>query len=232
VRRAIDPQDLLARLPICKGLARDAIQRLAASTTRRALARGELLFRQGEPSTGFHIVVYGSIKLSMRGRDGSERVVDIVGAGRTFGEPVVFLRKAYLVSATALSESLVLQLSREAVFHELERNPAFARRIIETLSERAESLVRQLETQAAGSAAQRFVAWLLRRQPPDAEGEVRITLPAAKSAVASQLNLSAEHFSRVLRELVASKLIEMRGRDLHIPDLGRLRAWAAGKEAT
>lgn len=36
---------------------------LAAGTTRRRLQGGETLFREGEPSTGFHAVVHGRIAL-------------------------------------------------------------------------------------------------------------------------------------------------------------------------
>jgi CRP-like cAMP-binding protein len=55
-----------------------------------------------------------------------------------------------------------------------------------------------------------------------------VTLPASKRAVASQLNLSAEHLSRILRELTRERLVEVRGRKLGIPDAGRLRDWVTG----
>ncbi|HUF81310.1 MAG TPA: helix-turn-helix domain-containing protein, partial [Burkholderiales bacterium] len=49
-------------------------------------------------------------------------------------------------------------------------------------------------------------------------------LPAKKGIIASRLNLTHEHFSRILRELTAAGLIEVRGRDVIIRDVGRLRA--------
>lgn len=225
VRREIATETFLARLPLFAGLAAEPLARLAAATTRRRLARGEVLFGQGEPSTGLHALLYGSIKLSMRAARG-ERVVDIVGPGGSFGEPVMFMEKPYIVSATALADSLVLHVAKEAVFAELERSPQLARRVIAALSQRIEGLVREVETYALGSAAKRFAAWLLRRVPPGASGEATVTLPAAKRQLASQLNLSAEHFSRVLRELAARGLVEARARRLRIPDLERLRAWS------
>ena len=115
----------------------------------------------------------------------------------------------------------------EALFDELERSPQLARRVIASLARRVEALVREVETYALGSAAKRFVAWLLRRLPEGALGEATLALPGTKSALASQLNLSAEHFSRILRELAARGLIEVRGRRLRVPDLERLRAWSA-----
>jgi CRP-like cAMP-binding protein len=226
VGREIRPEAFLARLPLFQGLPAEALARLAGATTRRRLARGELLFREGEPSTGVHLLVYGSVKLWTRGRGRGERVIDIVGPGRSFGEPVMFMEKPYIVSATALADSLVMHVARQAVFEELERSPRFARRVIGTLAERAESLVRQLETRATGPAAHRLAAWLLRQPAARANGRAGIVLPAAKKALASQLNLSAEHLSRVLRELSARDLIQVRGRHVEIRDIDRLRAWS------
>jgi CRP-like cAMP-binding protein len=50
-------------------------------------------------------------------------------------------------------------------------------------------------------------------------------LPAAKSTIASRLNLSAEHLSRILGELTNEGLIEVHGRRIAIRDVARLREW-------
>jgi CRP-like cAMP-binding protein len=228
VRREIATEAFLARLPLFAGLPPESLARLAAATERRRLKRGETLFREGEPSTGVHALVYGSIRLSMRAARG-ERVVDIVSPGQSFGEPVMFLEKPYIVGAAALADSLVLHVAKQAVFDELERSPALARRVIAALSQRVEGLVREVETYALGSAAKRFAAWLARRAPAGG-GAASVMLPAAKRQLASRLNLSAEHLSRVLRELSSRGLIEVRGRELRVPDLERLRAWSARPE--
>ena len=41
--------------------------------------------------------------------------------------------------------------------------------------------------------------------------------------IASRLNLTQEHFSRILSELTGAGLIQVEGRTIHIPDIGRLR---------
>jgi CRP-like cAMP-binding protein len=222
VRRSIRPEAFLLKLPLFEGLGDEALARLAAATTRRELRRGDILFREGEPSSGLHALVYGGIKLCT-GAGGAQRVIDIVSPGRSFGEPVMFMEKPWIVTATALADSLVLHVAREAIFGELERNPRFARRVIATLAERAEGLVRQLQARAAGPGAQRVASWLLKQPAARSGAEASITLPGAKSALASQLNLSAEHFSRVLRELSGRGLIEVHGRRVRVPDVQRLK---------
>jgi CRP-like cAMP-binding protein len=184
------------------------------------------LFRQGEPSTGVHAVVHGRVALTVHGPRGRERVSDIIGAGRSFGEAIMFLEKPYIVSAQALTDALVLHVARETIFAELERNPRFARRIIATLSAKLEATVRELDSYALGSASRRFAAWLLRASRAGDSGSATLALPASKKAVASKLNLSAEHLSRILRELADEGLIEVAGRTVAIADVARLRRWS------
>ena len=222
MRRATDVRAFLAHLPLFQGLSPAELGRLAEGTARRRLRAGEMLFLEGEPSTGLHAVVHGRIALVVRGARGRERVNDILGAGRSFGEAIMFREKPYIVSARALSDALVLHIAKEAVFAELERNPRFARRIIAALSAKLEATVRELDSYALGSASQRFAAWLLRVAGAGESGAASVTLPASKRAVASKLNLSAEHLSRILRELSGAGLIEVAGRTVTIPDLAKL----------
>ena len=225
MRRAIRPEAFLARLPLFDGLAARDLERLAAATTRRDLRGGEVLFREGDEPTGLYVVVHGRVALISR-TGGRERVAEIIGAGRSFGEAIMFLDKRYIVGARALGDALVLHVAKETIFAELERSPVFARRMIGGLSAKLHATVRELDLYALGSGAQRFAAWLLRDVPAD-EQAAAVTLPTAKRAVASRLNLSAEHLSRILRQLSATGLIRVDGRKIEIPDIARLRNWSA-----
>ena len=101
----------------------------------------------------------------------------------------------------------------------------FARRIIAGLSQRVESLVNELERQAMGSGRARLVHYLLRGAGAGGgPGPRVVALPAAKGAIASHLNLTPEHFSRLLRELADEGLVQVRGRSITVPDPLRLAA--------
>ena len=45
--------DFLARLPLFNELEAVELERIARHTTELHVARGEIIFRQGDPSTGF-----------------------------------------------------------------------------------------------------------------------------------------------------------------------------------
>lgn len=224
-RPEIAPQVFLAALPLFKALDASALARLAAATTRRALKRGERVFSKGDAVTGMYVVVYGEIRLVARSPVRGERLTGVVRPGRSFGEPVMFLERPAVVDAEAATDALVLHLPKEAVFDEIERNPRFARRMLAGLSQRVESLVQELDRQALGGGRARLVDYLLRCAGAG-PGPRIVTLPAAKGAIASHLNLTPEHFSRLLRELADQGLVQVKGRSITVPDPGRLAAGA------
>lgn len=77
------------------------------------------------------------------------------------------------------------------------------------------------------SGSERVMGYLLNQVPPDtANGNAMVTLPTKKGIIASQLNLTHEHFSRILRELFTEGLIEVEGRNVRIASVPRLRARA------
>ena len=144
----IREQDFLRNLPLFRELAPDELDRVAARTRQQRAARGEILFHRGEPAAGMHVIVTGQIKLAFASSSGDEKVVDILGPGQSFGEAVMFLDTRHVVSAHALADSLLLFISRDAIFDELERDPKFARRIVGGLSRRLHYLMSDLEAVA------------------------------------------------------------------------------------
>lgn len=125
---------------------KEEIDRIAAGTSEHYAARGGVLFRKGDPCEGFHVVVYGQIKLAFISPGGTEKVLEIMMPGQSFGEAVMFMDKPYLVYAQALADSMLLHIAKSAVLEEIERDPQFARRMIAGLSRRLHGLVADLES--------------------------------------------------------------------------------------
>ena len=220
--------DLVAQVPMFRGLTREDLARIAAGTTLVHADRGQMLFRRGDPCTGFHYVAYGQVKLAVSTPAGAEKVIEILGAGRTFGEAVMFTGNAYPVGAAALADSLLLHVRSQALFAELERDPQLARRLLAALSVRLHMMVRDVEAMTLHSATQRVIGYLARLQDDGEDGAV--TLPAQKSLVASHLSLTPEYFSRILHDLAAEGLVRVEGRRIEILDRDGLRAFGARSE--
>ena len=223
----IKVQSFLANLPLFKEVNPDEVDRIAAGTQEVRIARGEILFRKGDPCGGFHVVIYGQIKLAFTSHSGAEKVVELMGTGQSFGEAVLFMEKPYPVYAQALADTMLLHIGKAVVFEEIERDPKFARRIIGGLSRRLHGLVADLESYSLLSGAQRVVGYLLRYEPESGAGSesIKVTLPTSKGIIASRLNLTPEHFSRILHDLSDVGLIQVDGRSVTILNLEGLRTY-------
>jgi CRP-like cAMP-binding protein len=221
--------DLLSHAPIFRDLSADELSRIAAGTREVRAERGRMLFQRGDPCVGFHIVVFGQVKLTVGTPAGAEKVVDIMGPGATFGEALMFTERPYVVSAAALADALLLHVGKETLFAEIERDPRLARRMLAGLSWRLHMLVKDVEALTVHSATQRVIGYLARLQ--DETGAGRVTLPAQKSLVASRLNLTPEYFSRILHELEDDGIVRIEGRDIEILDPRRLAEFGSEGEA-
>jgi len=112
------------------------------------------------------------------------------------------------------------------VLGELERDRGFSARMLRLVCRRLQERTRDFENCMLLTGAQRVAAFLLGRIPDGANGSsVAVTLPAKKGIIASRLNLTHEHFSRVLHEIQGAGLIEVRGREIRMIDVDRLRAY-------
>ncbi|MFT3818079.1 MAG: Crp/Fnr family transcriptional regulator [Rubrivivax sp.] len=215
----------LSMQPLFQEMNAAELSRLATGCTLRRLARGEMVFRVGEPCEAFHVAVTGQVKLFAISPAGAEKVIELVGPGQSFAEALMFTGRPYIVNAQALADSLVLSISKAAVLTEIEQDPRFALRMLAGISRRLHGLVHDVQSYALHSGLQRVIGYLLRDQTAEdcVSGEViTISLPVSKATIASRLSLTPEYFSRVLHELEDAGLVRIDKRDVHILDVQAL----------
>ncbi len=223
--RTLDLPRFLSSLPLFTDLSPDELQRLATGCTLRRLARGETVFRVGQPCNEFHVTVTGQVKLFGLSPAGQEKVIELIGPGHSFAEALMFTDRPYIINAQTLTETLLLTVSKAAVITEIEADSRFALRMLAGISRRLHGLVQDVQAYALHTGVQRVIGYLLRdpfgEQAPGDE-HITVSLPVSKATVASRLSLTPEYFSRVLGELEDAGLIEVDKRDIRIPDPRRL----------
>lgn len=221
----VNIEALLTHIPLFSGLAPDEISRIARATREVNVSKGGILFHKGDPCAGFHLLVYGQVKLAFTSPQGNEKVVEILNQGQSFGEAIMFMDTPYIVFSQALTDSLLLHVSKQAVFDELERDHNLCRKMLASMAVRLHQLMTDVESYSLHSGKQRIIGYLL-RELPDADQDsknVSVTLSTNKGVIASRLNLTQEHFSRILHELTELGLIVVEGRKIHIPCATKLR---------
>ena len=227
-RTPIDEAQLVSNLPLFNGLEREELECIRTELGQLNVPRGTVLYRRGERCSGIHVVVSGHVKVVLGTANGAEKVVELAGPGQTLGETAVFLDRPHKTSAETLSDSRLLHIAKHQVFAAVQKHPGFAQRIIAGLSHRLDRFISDFESLTLHSGTERVANYLLSHLDGSAARlHAAVTLPASKGVIASRLNLTQEHFSRILHDLAAIDLIRVDGRDITIPNVDQLRARAA-----
>lgn len=98
--------------PFFKHLSTENQERLMSHSHEQQCQAGELLIRQGQPAERFFLVLKGRVKLYRISADGQEKVVEIIQAGQTFAEAVMFMQRSeYPVCAETLETVQLIRLT-------------------------------------------------------------------------------------------------------------------------
>ncbi len=217
--------DYLQRLPLFSALDSDAMRRVFTGTTEIDAPRGTILLRRGDHCCGIFEVAQGRVKLSLETKRGEEKIMSLLGPRTRFGDILLYTGEPCLVTIEALVDSKLLYIAKEIILKEIGANPAFAQRIIEDLSRRLYQRTKEIESYTLLSGTERLIDYLLSEEPESTvNGGRHVMLPERKGIIASRLNLTHEHFSRILRDLATRRLIQVNGAHVVIPDVANLRS--------
>lgn len=192
---------LIQALPAFSKLSESELASLLTHADLRRCEKGKLLFLQDEPLSRFYVILEGWVKLFKGSDSGDEAVLQMLSTGDTLMEAAVFLNIPSAVSAQVVQQTILLSLPAPIVRQSLLENTKFALNMIDSLSMRSQSLIRQIEQSRLKTATER-VGWFLLRlgmEQSGGKGNV-ITLPYDKSTTASFLDMTPETFSRTLKQ--------------------------------
>lgn len=135
-REENDVQDRLRTAPLFAALDDDAASALRSSMVDQRLAKGDVLFSEGEPGEKLYILESGKIKLSHTSGDGRESIIAVLGAGEMLGELSLFDPGPRTATAIAVTNTKVLSMSHEALLPWLVGRPDLAVALLAALARR------------------------------------------------------------------------------------------------
>ena len=223
----IDLAQVLAKAPLLSGLSPLELQTLAARTVRKLFAPGELLFSEGEPCNGLHIIARGRVRIFKTSMSGREQVLAINGDGDTVAELPVFDGGPYPASATAVEEAEIAFISRRDFHAYCLEHPEVALKVLAQVGSRLRRLVGIIEELSFTTIRQRLIATLVKlaqEQGTNTERGIEFQLPTTHQELASQLGTVRELVSRNLMRLQAEGLLDVDARHIVVKDLKGLNA--------
>lgn len=205
--------EILKKTALFAGLDESEIELLAARTGVKSFAEGTTLFFEGEACDGLYIVVSGRIRIYKTSRNGREQVLAIEGPGGSVAELPVFDGDPYPASASALSDSSVLFVSRSDLRALCLERPAVSLKLLQVMGGRLRRLVGIIEELSFSTVRHRLISWILRRVE---EGGTPFAIDTSHQELAAQIGTVRELVSRNLARLQSEELIAISGKEITV----------------
>ncbi len=124
------------KAPLFTALDDEAAKAVRLSMTEVMLAKGEVLFYEGDSGDSLYVISDGKIKLGMKSTDGRENLLSVLGPGQMFGELSLFDPGPRTSTATALTETRLLALAHKDLEPWLTGRPEVAKQLLRALAQR------------------------------------------------------------------------------------------------
>lgn len=112
--------------------------------SRRVFFDGQTIFRDGEVGENMYLVQKGKVEI-WRERGGARWVLGIVPVGGIFGEMAIFDGNPRMANATALGETVVVEVPATALREVLKKTDPLLLKLIRILLENTRSLANQVD---------------------------------------------------------------------------------------
>jgi flavin reductase (DIM6/NTAB) family NADH-FMN oxidoreductase RutF len=122
---------LLASVPLFASLAPELIEPILAAGTQRSYEKGDVIVREGDPGDELFVILEGTVRVERGGR-----ALKTFGPGEFFGEVAVLDGRPRSADVVAQGAATCLSLPRDVLREVLQREPAAAWAMLETLATR------------------------------------------------------------------------------------------------
>lgn len=211
--------------PLFANMDPEVSRALIASMEPVRVARGEVLFHEGEPGDRLYVIRTGKVKMGRRSSDGRENLLAVLGPGEMFGELSLFDPGPRTATATGVSDAVVMELGHTELVVWLERNPTVATHLLAALGRRLrrtnEALADLVFSDVPGRVAKALLDLSTRFGQQTDEG-IRVAHDLTQEELAQLVGASRETVNKALADFAARKWVRREGRAIVLLDLDRL----------
>jgi CRP/FNR family transcriptional regulator, nitrogen oxide reductase regulator len=191
------------------------------------VAKGQVLFVEGQPATAVWAVEKGLIHILKSGPNGAEIILEVIAPGELFGAIVAIQDRAYPASAVVAEGGSVWQLGAATARSLCQRYPSLRAAIFEEVSGRLRSAHDRMRSIALERVEQRLARMLVTLSEKIGQGEEKQTLKITRHELAEMIGTTVETAIRITSSWQRAGWIASARNELTILDGNRLRQVAS-----
>jgi CRP/FNR family cyclic AMP-dependent transcriptional regulator len=218
-------EEVVRRAPLFTALDDAAAASLRASMDAVKIAKGSILFKEGDDGEHLYIIIDGKLKLGTSSGDGRENLLSILGPGEMFGELSLFDPGPRTSTATAVTDAKLLSLSHEKVIPWLKQNPEVSLQLLTRLSQRLrrtnEAVGDLVFSDVPGRVAKALIDLGDRFGKSTPEG-LLVNHDLTQEELAQLVGASRETVNKALADFAGRGWLKLDGRSVLIADVDRL----------
>ena len=207
--------ELLSSIPYLESLDTTTLESVARTAIQRTYNSEQVVFLEGEASSGLCIVQEGWLKAIKIAPDGREQILNFLGPGEVFNAVAVFAGDSNPATVIALEPSTIWIIQRKTMLHLLDDHPSLARAVIQDLADRVLHLIQMVEDLSLRTVEARLARLLLQQAQTDILPRQRW---ATQSEMAARLGTVPDVINRALRSLAQDGLIQVERHQIQILD--------------
>ncbi|TRZ74579.1 MAG: Crp/Fnr family transcriptional regulator [Deltaproteobacteria bacterium] len=215
------PIYVLKKIPLFASLPYADQENLVSLIRRKAIRKGELLFRQGDEGTALYIILEGRIKISVSRRTDTVTLA-ILGQGEFLGEMALLDDLPRSADAMALEDSQLYALSRKDFLSFLKNNENAVHAVLTALSLRLRKTDNLLAEMCFLNLSVRLVNRLVELAEPLAVNETKpqvCTIKISQQELGDILGVSRESINKELKILRSKGYVSTSRNSILIHDL-------------
>jgi len=197
----------------------EVLKDIMSHTQLREYDRGDVLFWEGDPCSGLHIIESGSVKLYRISPQGRHYIISVLTEGATCNEVPAFDGGTNPVNVEALELSRMWVVEANMLRRLVKSNPEFALKILNKFGQNLRNLVRKVSEMAFYQVTNRLARLIT--ELPIEESRPHWT----QEQLAARLGTVREVVARSLKELEKSGAIRIEDRRIQIADQDVLQQW-------
>jgi CRP/FNR family transcriptional regulator, cyclic AMP receptor protein len=208
IRSFLNGNTLLGALPEAE------LEILVRKGRARTFAKGDVIYRRGEPGDSLMVILSGRVKITNVNADAREVVLAFQGTGDIIGEIAVLHNKRRSANAIALEDTEAFLIPGRDLLIALEANPQAMIEMSQMLCERlrtASAIIEDSTLAMLGRAANGLLRLAYQHGRRTRDGGIRIDLKLTQDDLGKYLGLSRANVSRQLRHLKDVNVVSIIG---------------------